>query len=128
MTVSWPVGMWTRNVLRISNAQSSLEHGPRRQRLAGGYSLTCLIDVSVMLASADTHAPAGASRPFEPPRGCIMTFHSRVFSATARATIAGSLILLGSVSTASAQTTIRAVMHSDLKILDPIWTTAYIVA
>jgi peptide/nickel transport system substrate-binding protein len=28
---------------------------------------------------------------------------------------------------ASAQTTLRAVMHSDLKILDPIWTTAYIV-
>ncbi|MBA7482924.1 Glutathione-binding protein GsiB [subsurface metagenome] len=26
-----------------------------------------------------------------------------------------------------AQTTLRAVMHSDLKILDPIWTTAYIV-
>src|SRR5438876_9217672 len=28
---------------------------------------------------------------------------------------------------ALAQTTLRAVMHSDLKILDPIWTTAYIV-
>jgi peptide/nickel transport system substrate-binding protein len=28
---------------------------------------------------------------------------------------------------ASAQTTLRVVMHSDLKILDPIWTTAYIV-
>jgi peptide/nickel transport system substrate-binding protein len=26
-----------------------------------------------------------------------------------------------------AQTTLRNVMHSDLKILDPIWTTAYIV-
>jgi peptide/nickel transport system substrate-binding protein len=26
-----------------------------------------------------------------------------------------------------AETTLRAVMHSDLKILDPIWTTAYIV-
>src|ERR1700730_10325091 len=26
-----------------------------------------------------------------------------------------------------AQTTLRAVMHSGLKILDPIWTTAYIV-
>src|SRR5216117_3087539 len=25
-----------------------------------------------------------------------------------------------------AQTTVRAVMHSDLKIVDPIWTTAYI--
>src|SRR6266705_5721103 len=28
---------------------------------------------------------------------------------------------------ALAETTLRAVMHSDLKILDPIWTTAYIV-
>ena len=27
---------------------------------------------------------------------------------------------------AVAQTTLRAVMHSDVKILDPIWTTAYI--
>jgi peptide/nickel transport system substrate-binding protein len=32
-----------------------------------------------------------------------------------------------SVQPVSAQTTLRAVMHSDLKILDPIWTTAYIV-
>ena len=29
--------------------------------------------------------------------------------------------------TAQAQTTLRVVNHSDLKILDPIWTTAYIV-
>jgi peptide/nickel transport system substrate-binding protein len=28
---------------------------------------------------------------------------------------------------AGAQTTLRVVMHSDLKIVDPIWTTAYIV-
>src|SRR5437763_16787974 len=28
---------------------------------------------------------------------------------------------------ASAETTLRVVMHSDLKIVDPIWTTAYIV-
>ncbi len=28
--------------------------------------------------------------------------------------------------TASAQITLKAVMHSDLKIVDPIWTTAYI--
>jgi len=28
---------------------------------------------------------------------------------------------------AAAQSTLRVVMHSDLKILDPIWTTAYIV-
>ena len=27
---------------------------------------------------------------------------------------------------ADAQSTMRVVMHSDLKIVDPIWTTAYI--
>ena len=35
--------------------------------------------------------------------------------------------ILGLADTAHAQKTLRAVMHSDLKILDPIWTTAYIV-
>ena len=34
---------------------------------------------------------------------------------------------LGLSSAAEAQTTLKAVMHSDLKIVDPIWTTAYIV-
>ena len=34
---------------------------------------------------------------------------------------------LGLAASAHAQKTLRAVMHSDLKILDPIWTTAYIV-
>src|SRR6266851_5802325 len=34
--------------------------------------------------------------------------------------------MLGSAP-ANAETTLRVVMHSDLKILDPIWTTAYIV-
>jgi peptide/nickel transport system substrate-binding protein len=33
----------------------------------------------------------------------------------------------GVVSSVSAETTLRVVMHSDLKIIDPIWTTAYIV-
>src|SRR4249919_1103172 len=37
----------------------------------------------------------------------------------------GSLVAVE--APALAQTTLRAVMHSDLKILDPIWTTAYIV-
>src|SRR6478736_8855018 len=35
--------------------------------------------------------------------------------------------LSGLSAPADAQKTLRAVMHSDLKILDPIWTTAYIV-
>jgi peptide/nickel transport system substrate-binding protein len=34
---------------------------------------------------------------------------------------------IGSTAPASAQNTLRVVMHSDLKIIDPIWTTAYIV-
>jgi peptide/nickel transport system substrate-binding protein len=41
------------------------------------------------------------------------------------ATCVGSLVAVA--APAPAQTTLRAVMHSDLKILDPIWTTAYIV-
>jgi peptide/nickel transport system substrate-binding protein len=35
--------------------------------------------------------------------------------------------LTGCLGTADAEATLRVVMHSDLKILDPIWTTAYIV-
>jgi peptide/nickel transport system substrate-binding protein len=34
--------------------------------------------------------------------------------------------LAASAAGARAETTLRAVMHSDLKIVDPIWTTAYI--
>jgi peptide/nickel transport system substrate-binding protein len=37
------------------------------------------------------------------------------------------LAALAVAGTAEAQTTFRVVNHSDLKILDPIWTTAYIV-
>jgi peptide/nickel transport system substrate-binding protein len=36
------------------------------------------------------------------------------------------LALTGISGLAAAQTTLRVVMHSDLKIVDPIWTTAYI--
>jgi peptide/nickel transport system substrate-binding protein len=36
------------------------------------------------------------------------------------------MALAGLTSLAAAQTTLRVVMHSDLKIVDPIWTTAYI--
>src|ERR1700745_1984962 len=41
--------------------------------------------------------------------------------------LAAAAILSGLSAPANAQKTLRAVMHSDLKILDPIWTTAYIV-
>ena len=35
---------------------------------------------------------------------------------------------LAAASPAPAETVLRAVMHSDLKIIDPIWTTALISA
>src|SRR5438876_10703598 len=35
-------------------------------------------------------------------------------------------VLASLTSPAAAQTTLRVVMHSDLKIVDPIWTSAYI--
>ena len=40
---------------------------------------------------------------------------------------AAAIAAIGLAAPAHAQKTLRAVMHSDLKILDPIWTTAYIV-
>ena len=41
--------------------------------------------------------------------------------------ILASVVALASFASAAlAQTTLRVVMHSDLKIVDPIWTTAYI--
>src|SRR5215475_10817025 len=41
--------------------------------------------------------------------------------------LAMALALGVSPGSAWAQSTLRVVMHSDVKILDPIWTTAYIV-
>src|SRR6266480_5749124 len=40
--------------------------------------------------------------------------------------LAGVVALLAPLGGAEAQVTLKAVMHSDLKIVDPIWTTAYI--
>src|ERR1051325_3549086 len=48
----------------------------------------------------------------------------------ARTGILRSLALLTAIFAGAAQAqqnTLKVVMHSDLKILDPIWTTAYIV-
>src|SRR5580693_10714431 len=45
-------------------------------------------------------------------------------AALAVAMIVGGM--LGTPAPAGAQTTLKAVMNSDLKILDPIWTTAYV--
>ena len=41
--------------------------------------------------------------------------------------LAALAALAASALDTRAQVTLRAVMHSDLKIVDPIWTTAYIV-
>jgi peptide/nickel transport system substrate-binding protein len=41
--------------------------------------------------------------------------------------LACAVALVAAATPASAQNTLRVVMHSDLKIVDPIWTTAYIV-
>jgi peptide/nickel transport system substrate-binding protein len=41
--------------------------------------------------------------------------------------VALTLAALAGAAPALAETTLRVVMHSDLKIVDPIWTTAYIV-
>jgi len=40
--------------------------------------------------------------------------------------VVATLALASLASPTAAQTTLRVVMHSDLKIVDPIWTTAYI--
>jgi peptide/nickel transport system substrate-binding protein len=47
-----------------------------------------------------------------------------LFLATA---VLAAVIAPSAVAPAGAETVLRNVMHSDLKILDPIWTTAYIV-
>src|SRR5215204_7196656 len=50
---------------------------------------------------------------------------NRRWKITAAAVALAAGTAMGALS-AAAQTTLRAVMHSDLKIVDPIWTTAYI--
>src|SRR5215211_4285675 len=40
--------------------------------------------------------------------------------------LAAAAALATATAGAEAQTTLKVVMHSDLKIVDPIWTTAYI--
>ena len=54
-----------------------------------------------------------------------MTFARRVPAVFAMVTLIG--LLGGPAQPAHAQSVLRVVMHSDLKIVDPIWTTAYIV-
>src|ERR1700737_1640146 len=51
-------------------------------------------------------------------RGFTMRTTSKLLAALA--------LLALPCGTASAEVTLKAVMHSDVKIVDPIWTTAYI--
>jgi peptide/nickel transport system substrate-binding protein len=50
-----------------------------------------------------------------------------VWRRLAMAILVAAAAATSSTAPVQAETTVRAVMHSDLKILDPIWTTAYIV-
>ncbi|MGN6098983.1 MAG: ABC transporter substrate-binding protein [Bosea sp. (in: a-proteobacteria)] len=50
---------------------------------------------------------------------------SRLKTITAGMLLAGTM--LAQAGPAQAETTMKVVMHSDVKIVDPIWTTAYIV-
>src|SRR2546422_269258 len=77
------------------------------------------------------------SRSMEPPRGAPAILHPRcdIFPRTREAPtplnrlvpVTVALFALALVGPARAETTLRVVMPSDLKIVDPIWTTAYIV-
>jgi peptide/nickel transport system substrate-binding protein len=64
-----------------------------------------------------------------PPDGMLSdSFHQEgTMRLTRFLVLACAVVLAVTVAPASAQTTLRVVMHSDLKIVDPIWTTAYIV-
>src|SRR5262252_4202209 len=71
------------------------------------------------------HPPASSDPPGILSRRKSMTSIRRF----AAACLAASLVwcLAEGAPPARAETTLKVVMHSDLKIVDPIWTTAYIV-
>jgi peptide/nickel transport system substrate-binding protein len=64
--------------------------------------------------------PFTSFRQLESKMGHLRRSTLALAAAVAAACLAGS-------APAAAQKTLRVVMHSDLKILDPVWTTAYIV-
>src|SRR6267142_4362141 len=89
-----------------------------------------------MAAASSTASQRHRSGSMEPPRVRRRWYTPAVISSshpeepmTRRRLVAGltALAVLALVGPATAETTLRVVMHSDLKIVDPIWTTAYIV-
>src|SRR6266404_3563632 len=86
-----------------------------------------------MAAASSTASQRHRSRSMDPPRVRWRWYTLAVISSshpeepmTLRRLIT-ALAALALVGPATAETTLRVVMHSDLKIVDPIWTTAYIV-
>src|SRR6266446_3430093 len=88
-----------------------------------------------MAAASSTASQRHRSRSMDPPRVRWRWYTLAVISSshpeepmTLRRLTAGltALAALALVGPATAETTLRVVMHSDLKIVDPIWTTAYI--
>src|SRR3954454_9803608 len=67
----------------------------------------------------------GAARYHRPTNSHQWRHPMRMTKGLAKLLAAAALLALP-CGAASAQVTLKAVMHSDLKIVDPIWTTAYI--
>ena len=53
--------------------------------------------------------------------------HGLTAALSRRCLLAAMALLIAAPAMAQSDKTLRVVMHSDLKILDPVWTTAYIV-
>src|SRR5437870_2629064 len=71
----------------------------------------------VYVAQPPSRAAAG------PPRRTLMMSLRRLLIVSV---VLSLVCAAGAAPPAHAETTLRVVMHSDLKIVDPIWTTAYI--
>ena len=94
---------WLGGTRLIDNVMVEGDSGCRRRKLPG------------------TGDPGCYDGPIVGVEGSIeMTLNRTLLGA-----VAGGL-MLAMAGTAAAQSTLRVVMHSDLKIVDPIWTTAYI--
>src|SRR2546428_133457 len=88
-------------------------------------------------STAPARLPVATGRgQWEPPRVRWRSYTLAVISSshpedpmTVRRLVAiiAALAALALGGPATAETTLRVVLHSDLKIVDPIWTTAYIV-